>query len=130
MADTLGRPWEEVLVLAHAGFDYLINSTAWWDLRESWFLQQQQETGRLVPTLSSPEPLHGMRLAHRLTPADTAHYEAIYGGRYLVAATASSGLICPMGYEFASKVSFEAAYRTARKSDWNCAQEPAPLDFN
>ncbi|MGK2921686.1 MAG: alpha-1,4-glucan--maltose-1-phosphate maltosyltransferase [Methyloceanibacter sp.] len=128
VADTLGRPWEEVLILAQAGFDYLINSTAWWDLRENWFLRQQQELGGLVPTLSSPEPLHGMRLAHRLTHADTAHYEAIYRGRYLVAATASSGLICPMGYEFASNVSFEAA--TARETDWDLVQEQAPFDLS
>jgi len=128
VANTLGRPWEEVLVLAQAGFDYLINSAAWWDLREGWFLRQQQELASLVPTLSSPEPLGGMRLAHRLTHTDPAHYEAIYGSRYLVAAMASSGVICPMGYELASQVNFEVA--AAREYDWDFAQAQASFDLS
>ena len=128
VADTLGRPWEEVLTLAQAGFDYLINSAAWWDLREGWFLRQHQELARLVPTLSSPEPLHGMRLAHRLTHADTAGRKAIYRGRYLLAAMASSGLICPMGYEVGSGVMFDSA--AARESDWDFAQAQAPFDLS
>jgi starch synthase (maltosyl-transferring) len=128
IADTLGRPWEEVLTLAGAGFDYVINSSAWWDLRERWFLHQQQELSRLVSTLSSPEPLHGMRLVHRLTSLSPAHQEAIYRGRYLVAAISASGLICPMGYEFASGVMFDSA--TARESDWDLAQSETPFDLS
>lgn len=128
VADTLGRPWEEVMTLARVGFDYLINSVAWWDLRETWFLRQQQALADLVPTLSSPEPLRGMRLAHRVMQTDAAHHEAIYRGRYLVAAMTSSGLICPMGYEFASGTNFEAA--AARDSDWDFTQEQSPFDLS
>ncbi len=128
VADTLGRPWEEVLTLASAGFDYLINSAAWWDLREGWFLQQHQELSRLVPTLASPEPLDGMRLAHRLTFASPDERHAIYRGRYLLAAMASSGIICPMGYEFASPVVFDGP--AARVSDWDFVRAQAPFDLS
>jgi starch synthase (maltosyl-transferring) len=128
VAETLGRPWEEVLTLAGAGFDYLINSAAWWDLREGWFLQQHQALSRLVPTLASPEPLHGTRLAHRLTFADPAARQTIYRGRYLLAATASSGLICPMGYELASPVVFDGP--AARASDWDFVRSQAPFDLS
>ncbi len=128
VADTLGRPWEEVLTLAGAGFDYLINSAAWWDLREGWFLQQHQELSRLVPTLASPEPLHGTRLAHRLTFAGPDQRHAIYRGRYLLAAMASSGIICPMGYEFASPVVFDGP--AARTSDWDFTRTQSPFDLS
>ena len=128
VADTLGRPWEEVLTLASAGFDYLINSAAWWDLREGWFLQQHQELSRLVPTLATPEPLDGMRLAHRLSFASPDERHAIYRGRYLLAAMASSGIICPMGYEFASPVVFDGP--AARVSDWDFVRAQAPFDLS
>jgi starch synthase (maltosyl-transferring) len=128
VADTLGRPWEEIETLAVAGFDYLVNSAAWWDLRETWFLHQHQELSRFVATLASPEPLHGTRLAHRLTYADAIERHAIYRGRYLLAAMASSGLICPMGYETASPVVFDGP--AARASDWDFACAQAPFDLS
>ena len=128
VADTLGRPWEEVLRLAGSGFDYLINSAAWWDFRETWFLQQHQELSRLVPTLASPEPLHGTRLAHRLSHVKAAERQAIYRGHYLLAAMASSGIICPMGYELASPVVFDGT--SARGSDWDFARSQAPFDLS
>ncbi|MEZ5875435.1 MAG: hypothetical protein R3D30_11610 [Hyphomicrobiales bacterium] len=128
IADTLGRPWEEIMTLARAGFDYLINSAAWWDLRETWFLRQHQELSRLVPTLATPEPLHGTRLAHRLTFADPAARRTIYRGRYLLAAMASSGIICPMGFELASAVLFDGP--ATRSSDWDFAKSQAPFDLS
>ena len=128
VADTLGRSWEEVLRLAGAGFDYLINSAAWWDFRETWFLEQHRDLSRLVPTLASPEPLHGTRLAHRLPYVNAAERRAIYRGRYLLAAIASSGILCPMGYELASPVVFDRA--AARDTDWDFAHAQAPFDLS
>jgi starch synthase (maltosyl-transferring) len=128
VADTLGRSWEEVLTLAGAGFDYLINSVAWWDLRESWFPRQQRELSQLVSTLSSPEPLHGMRLAQRLTRSDALQRRAVYRSRYLLATVASSGLICPMGYEVASPVILDGP--AVRASDWDFAHAQAPFDLS
>ncbi|MGH6865618.1 MAG: maltotransferase domain-containing protein [Methyloceanibacter sp.] len=128
VAETLGRPWEEILTLAGAGFDYLIDSAAWWDFRESWFLRQQRELSRLMPTISSPEPLGGMRLAHRLTYVSPVQRKAIYRCRYLLATVVGSGVICPMGYEFASPVLFDGP--AARSSDWDFARAHAPFDLS
>ena len=126
--EALGRPWEETLGIAASGFDYMINSAAWWDLRQAWFLRQQYALSGLVATLASPEPLHGSRLAHRLMNVRPDDRKAIFRAHYLLASVVSSGIICPMGYEVASAATFDGAAHA--DGDWDAAKAQAPFDLS
>jgi starch synthase (maltosyl-transferring) len=127
-AEALGRPWDETLGTAASGFDYMINSAAWWDLRQAWFLRQQHALSGLVATLASPEPLHGSRLAHRLMNVGPEDRKAIFRAHYLLASVVSSGIICPMGYEVASAAAFDGAAHA--DGDWDAAVAQAPFDLS
>ena len=127
-AEALGRPWEETLGTAASGFDYMINSAAWWDLRQAWFLRQQYALSGLVATMASPEPLHGSRLAHRLMNVRPDDRKAIFRAHYLLASVVSSGIICPMGYEVASAATFDGAAHA--DGDWDAAEAHAPFDLS
>lgn len=94
-AETLGAPPEEVLAIREAGFDYIFNSSKWWDLRAPWALEQQERFRGIAPSVSFPETHDTTRLA-----ADTGGSEAVQRQRYALAAAFSAGLMMPLGYEF------------------------------
>ncbi len=54
-AETLGCTFEEARATAGAGFDYLFNSFAWWDLKAPWALDQYERLRVLAPSIAFPE---------------------------------------------------------------------------
>ena len=94
-AETLGAPVEEVLALREAGFDYIFNSTKWWNFSDAWALDQHEKFRKIAPSISFPETHDTTRLA-----ADSNGNEAIQRQRYAFAAAASAGVMLPIGYEF------------------------------
>lgn len=94
-AETLGCQPEEVTQLAGAGFDYLFNSSKWWDFRADWLLEQYEEFRHIAPSIAFPESHDTARLA-----AESGGDERISRLRWLFAAMFSSGLMLPMGYEY------------------------------
>jgi starch synthase (maltosyl-transferring) len=102
---TPGVPREAVPSLAGLGFDRTASSLAWWDLRAPWFLEEAEILRQVAPPIASPEPSFQERLASRLGPdADTA---AGYRRALRLAAAIASGMLVPMGFEYAARRPFD-----------------------
>ena len=98
-AETLGCTDGETDATAKAGFDYLFNSFAWWDFRESWALENYEKTRLLAPSISFPENHDTDRVAAGLPADDPDATTRALTLRYALAAFFSSGVLMPVGYE-------------------------------
>ncbi len=114
-AETLGCRLKEVEALAHSGFDYLFNSSKWWDFHQEWLLQQYDDFRQIAPSISFPESHDTPRLAR-----EVGGKVEVIKLRYLFAAFFSRGLLMPIGYEYGFRRRLNVV-RT-RPSDW---EEPA-----
>jgi starch synthase (maltosyl-transferring) len=102
-AETLGARLEEVQGLAGAGFDYLFNSSKWWDFSSPWLLEQYDAFRRIAPSIAFPESHDTPRLASDLAASGVtgaAAVAAYYRQAYAFAASFSAAVMMPMGYEF------------------------------
>jgi len=97
---TPGLGWPQVAALAGAGFDGVFSSVAWWDGRASWFVTENEILRRIAPVIAAPEGPFDTRLAARLSPSDDLG--RAYRHRLRLAASTGSGLLVPMGFEFAA----------------------------
>jgi starch synthase (maltosyl-transferring) len=94
-AETLGCPSDQTRRTASAGFDYIFNSSKWWDFQSPWLMAQYVLTREVVPSVSFPESHDTVRLCEEL-------HGNIQGlkQRYLFSALFSAGVMMPMGFEF------------------------------
>ena len=99
-AETLGCTVDQVTKLSGAGFDYLFNSSKWWDFRGSWLLDQYKTFRVIAPSIAFPETHDTDRLVNEAGTGDTHAIERLYRMRYLFAAIFSSGVMATIGYEF------------------------------
>ncbi|NOZ25494.1 MAG: alpha-amylase [Nitrospirae bacterium] len=94
-AETLGCPADQTRKTAAAGFDYIFNSSKWWDLNSPWLMEQYHLTREIAPSISFPESHDTQRLC-----------EEFHGNlngikqRYLFSALFSAGVMMPIGFEF------------------------------
>lgn len=94
-AETLGCTPDQTRKTARAGFDYIFNSSKWWDFNKRWLIKQYVLTRDIVPSVSFPESHDTVRL-----------FEELHGNvngvkqRYLFSALFSAGVMMPMGFEF------------------------------
>jgi starch synthase (maltosyl-transferring) len=119
-AETLGCRLEQIGALRSAGFDYLFNSAKWWDFKGSWLLEQYDAFRRIAPSIAFPESHDTERLAHEQARHGKARIEKIARQRYLFAATFSTGVMMPVGYEFGFKKKLDVV--TTRQDDWEQPQ--------
>lgn len=110
-AETLGAPLEDVLALREAGFDYIFNSTKWWNFRDRWALDQHEKFRVIAPSISFPETHDTTRLAD-----DTGGSESIQRQRYAFAAGATAGVMLPVGYEFGFRKQMNVVH--SMPADW------------
>jgi starch synthase (maltosyl-transferring) len=95
LAETLGCQPEQTRNTAGAGFDYIFNSSKWWDFYSTWLMKQYVLTREIVPSIGFPESHDTPRLC-----------EELYGNlegvkqRYLFTALFSAGVMMPIGFEF------------------------------
>jgi starch synthase (maltosyl-transferring) len=94
-AETLGCPPDQTRHTAEAGFDYIFNSSKWWDFQAPWLLAQYHLTRDIAPSISFPESHDTPRLCEELQ-GNVAGLKQ----RYLFAALFSGGLMMPAGYEY------------------------------
>jgi starch synthase (maltosyl-transferring) len=94
-AESLGCPFPETVRLASCGFDFIFNSSKWWDFVAPWCLEQYRQTAPLVPSISFPESHDTARLAAELS----GNREAVKM-RYGFAALFSTGVMMPIGFEY------------------------------
>ena len=64
-AESLGCTIDKVVELAESGFDYIFNSSKYWDFTESWCLRQYEQTRPLAPSISFAESHDTQRLMSR-----------------------------------------------------------------
>jgi len=110
-AETLGCRLDECSQLASSGFDFLYNSSKWWDFQADWCLEQYNMFRRLAPSVGFPESHDTDRLA-----AESGGSPEVARQRYLSAAFFSTGLMMPMGYEYGFKKRLNVV--TTRPEDW------------
>lgn len=94
-AETLGCQPEQTRDTARAGFDYIFNSSKWWDFHSTWLMKQYALTREIAPSIGFPESHDTVRLSEEL-------HGSIDGlkQRYLFTGLFSAGVMMPMGFEF------------------------------
>ena len=117
IADTLGSGPAGAAMLDGAGFDYLLNSTAWWDFRGDWLPEEQRRQSLVAPTLSFPEARETERLAGQAAPE---LLEAWVKFRLLFAAVFSGGWMMPLGCEYGFRHRLDP--RRTTPADWEAEQ--------
>lgn len=94
-AETLGCTADRTRSTAHAGFNYVFNSSKWWNFSDPWLMEQYHLLREFAPSISFPESHDTERLSQ-----ETGGNVAALKQRYLFAAVFSSGVMVPVGYEF------------------------------
>jgi starch synthase (maltosyl-transferring) len=118
-AETLGCRPDEVTALAGGGFDYLFNSSRWWDFRHTWLLDQYERFRHIAPSIAFPDSHDTSRLAADLRSqgvTDPTAIKAACGQRYLFAATFSTGVMIPIGFEYGFTRPLHVV--STRPTDW------------
>jgi starch synthase (maltosyl-transferring) len=95
VAETLGCTADQTRETARAGFDFVFNSSKWWDFKAPWLLAQYDLTRELVPSIGFPESHDTERL---LTECHGNLAEVKL--RTLFSALFATGFMIPMGFEF------------------------------
>ncbi|VAX28613.1 Alpha amylase, catalytic region, partial [hydrothermal vent metagenome] len=110
-AETLGCPADQTRKTAAAGFDYIFNSSKWWDFNSPWLMEQYHLTREIAPSISFPESHDTVRLCEEL-------HGNINGlkQRYLFSALYSAGVMIPIGFEFGFRKKLHVV--KARPGDW------------
>jgi starch synthase (maltosyl-transferring) len=119
VAENLGAPLAQAEALSAAGFDYLFNSSKWWDFEADWLLEQYEKFRRIAPTISFPETHDTERLATDLAArgiTDRAAVERCYQRAYLFAAVFATGVMIPMGFEYGFRRKLHVVKTTP--ADW------------
>jgi starch synthase (maltosyl-transferring) len=110
-AETLGCTADQTKQTAQAGFDYIFNSSKWWDLGSPWLMEQHQMVREFVPSISFPESHDTERLFQESHNNVEAQKQ-----RYLFAAIFSAGTMMPIGYEFGFTKQLHVV--NTRPDDW------------
>ncbi|MBF0506828.1 MAG: alpha-amylase [Nitrospirae bacterium] len=110
-AETLGSPSDLTRKTAEAGFDYIFNSSKWWDFYSPWLMEQYILTREIAPSISFPESHDTMRLCEELG----GNIEGLKQ-RYLFSSLFSAGVMMPIGFEFGFRKRLHVV--NTRPEDW------------
>ncbi len=111
VAETLGCSADQTLDTARAGFDYVFNSSKWWDLQSWWLIEQYNLIREATRSISFPESHDTPRLCQELNGNLNGLKQ-----RYLFAALFSAGVMMPMGFEFGFRKPLHVVRTTP--ADW------------
>ncbi|HBD92597.1 MAG: hypothetical protein A2015_05755 [Spirochaetes bacterium GWF1_31_7] len=98
MAETLGCTPVQIQLLSNAGFDYIFNSSKWWDFNGAWCLEQYEMTKNIAPSISFPEGHDTERLF-----AESNSYLPKFLQRVYFSALFSKGFMITTGLEYGFK---------------------------
>ncbi|MBL8659554.1 MAG: alpha-amylase [Rhodospirillales bacterium] len=118
-SENLGSMMEQVLELRGAGFDYLFNSSKWWDYRQEWLLEQYEKFRTIAPSIAFPETHDTERLVAELEAAGVTDRDALEWRckqAYLFAAVFSTGVMIPIGFEYGFRKRLHVV--ETRPNDW------------
>jgi starch synthase (maltosyl-transferring) len=111
VAETLGCTAWETSATAGAGFDFVFNSSKWWDFRSHWLLEQRKLIGERVASIGFPESHDTPRLADEMNGNPNA-----LRLWYLFIASFSAGCLMPIGFEFGFRRPLHVV--SSRPEDW------------
>jgi starch synthase (maltosyl-transferring) len=111
VAETLGCTIDQTRDTAQAGFDYVFNSSKWWDMHGCWLLEQYNLVRETTRSISFAESHDTPRLAEELN----GNLEGLKQ-RYLFSALFSAGVMMPMGFEFGFRKPLHVVHTTP--GDW------------
>jgi starch synthase (maltosyl-transferring) len=98
-AETLGCKLEEITALKGTGFDYLFNSSKYWNYEKSWCIDQHECNQQVAPSISFPESHDTSRLASE-APGSLDMQKS----KYLFCMLFSKGLMMVSGFEYGAKI--------------------------
>jgi len=98
LAESLGCTVDQTLALNACGFDYLFNSSKWWNFEGPWCLEQHEQFRHIAPSISFPESHDTTRLA-----ADQPGSLQMQKNRYILSSVFSKGLMMTIDYEHCAK---------------------------
>jgi starch synthase (maltosyl-transferring) len=110
-AETLGCTADQTRDTAQAGFDFVFNSSKWWDLNGCWLIEQYELMRGTTRSISFAESHDTARLA--------AELDGNVGGlkqRYLFSALFSAGVMMPIGFEFGFRKPLHVVH--TKPEDW------------
>ncbi|MCB1883036.1 MAG: DUF3416 domain-containing protein [Geminicoccaceae bacterium] len=116
LAATLGAPFEQVMALEGVGFDWVLDSSRWWNFHDDWYLEQAERLRRVGAPVAFPEEHNTGRLGHEAPSGDPKTIERLYRARYLASLGLGDGILMPMGFEYGSLKNLDPI-RT-RPEDW------------
>ncbi|MHA1370992.1 MAG: alpha-amylase family glycosyl hydrolase [Promethearchaeota archaeon] len=111
IAETLGCTLQQIKDVASAGFNYIFNSSKWWDFTAPWCITQYEQFRQFTPSISFPESHDTDRLMH-----ESGGREDVQKFRYFFAAFFSTGLLMPVGYEFGFRKKLDVIH--TKPDDW------------
>jgi starch synthase (maltosyl-transferring) len=111
LAETLGCPADLTVKTAAAGFDYIFNSSKWWNFSSPWLMAQYHLTREVAPSISFPESHDTVRLCEELNGSLAGLKQ-----RYIFAALFSAGVMATIGYEFGFRRKLHVV--NTSPSDW------------
>jgi starch synthase (maltosyl-transferring) len=95
VAETLGCTADQTKETARAGFDFVFNSSKYWNFHDWWLIEQYNLIRETAPSISFPESHDTTRLCAELDGNISGMKQ-----RYLFSALFSAGVMMPMGFEF------------------------------
>lgn len=95
LAETLGCTPVQIQLLSTCGFDYIFNSSKWWDFNEPWCLEQYDLSRKIAPSISFPESHDTERLMNEVDSDQVKFTQRLY-----FSALFSKGFMIPTGFEY------------------------------
>jgi starch synthase (maltosyl-transferring) len=114
-AETLGCPPDQTRDTAKAGFDYIFNSSKWWDYNSHWLMKQYALTRDMAPSIGFPESHDTVRLCEELDGNEEGLKQ-----RYLFTALFSAGVMMPMGFESGFRKKLHVV--KTKPTDWDTTE--------
>jgi starch synthase (maltosyl-transferring) len=118
LAETLGCTPVQIQALSNCGFDYIFNSSKWWNFNDPWCLEQSELTRNIAPSISFPETHDTQRLMF-----ESMNNEVIFLQRLYFEAIFSKGFMITTGLEYGFTKKIDTVKTTWR--DW----ENTGLDY-
>ncbi len=110
-AETLGCTADQTGETASAGFDYVFNSSKWWNFHDGWLIEQYNLIRETAPSISFPDSHDTQRLCAEMDGNINALKQ-----RYLFSALFSAGVMMTMGFEYGFRKSLHVVHTTP--ADW------------
>ena len=127
IADMLGSPTEHWRDYVDVGFTGVLDSSRWWNFHDRWFLDQQAPLAEVGTPFAFPEDPHGPRAAAELDVGDLDVLARRLEARYLAAVAIGTGLVVPMGFEFAMTRPRDPRHGSI--ADWEAETAAPALDL-